>query len=53
MTTTIENFFYDFPLSNCLIAMLYYREMDDAAGEFDIAEYYRLHIAVERIRWVM
>ena len=28
------------------------REMDEAAGEFDIAEYYRLHIAVERIRFV-
>ena len=26
--------------------------MDEAAGEFDIAEYYRLHIAVERIRFV-
>lgn len=26
------------------------KEMDEAAGEFDIAEYYRLHISVERIR---
>ena len=30
--------------------LVLHREMDEAAGEFDIAEYYRLHIAVERIR---
>ena len=32
--------------------IFFFREMDEAAGEFDIAEYYRLHIAVERIRLV-
>ena len=35
-----------------VLIFLLFREMDEAAGEFDIAEYYRLHIAVERIRFV-
>ena len=39
-------------LSLHVLLFLIFREMDEAAGEFDIAEYYRLHIAVERIRLV-
>jgi len=42
---------YQISIIDSFLFVFVFRELDKEAGEFDIAEYYRLHIAVERIRY--